>query len=93
MTRKHQDPRWTKVRADVKPRLMSALPSPCPRCGQAMVRGMKLDLGHASLDPALHYTPGNLRLEHRGCNRRDGQRISAAIRASRSKKKKGMPAW
>lgn len=90
MSRKHQDTRWVKVRATVKPRLMAALPHPCPRCGHVMERGQALDLGHRLLDPTLAFEPANLRLEHRACNRRDGQRITSA---KRRKPEKGMPRW
>lgn len=93
MSAKHQDPRWVKVRAAVKPRLIAALPAPCPRCGGVMVKGMRLDLGHASLIPALAFEPGNLRLEHRSCNRRDGQRMTTARKLSRSKRDERMPRW
>jgi hypothetical protein len=57
-----------------------------------MAKGMKLDLGHVSRMPALWYEPSNLRLEHRACNRRDGQRITVA---KREKRKIGerMPSW
>lgn len=54
-----------------------------------MVKGMRLDLGHASRTPGAEYDPANLRLEHRSCNRADGARITAAVRT----RKKGMPKW
>lgn len=57
-----------------------------------MMRGMKLDLGHASLSPALTFEPGNLRLEHRKCNRQDGQRIATGKRATKTRGKR-MPSW
>jgi hypothetical protein len=57
-----------------------------------MAKGMKLDLGHISRHPDVAYHPENLRLEHRACNRRDGQRITVA---KREKKRIGerMPSW
>lgn len=60
-----------------------------------MVKGMRLDLGHASLIPALAFDPANLRLEHRSCNRRDGQRITTSKRLSKSTSKASerMPKW
>ena len=81
-----------KVRAAVKPRLIAALPAPCARCGQVMTKEMKLDLGHITRDPKAHYLPSNLRLEHRACNRRDGQRITVAKRST-PKMGERMPSW
>jgi hypothetical protein len=81
-----------KLRAQVKPRLMAQLPQPCPRCGQVMSASMRLDLGHISRDPAAAFEPGNVRLEHMACNRKDGQRITAAKRA-RPKIGARMPRW
>jgi len=92
MTRKHQDTRWVKVRAKVKPRLEALLPHACPRCGNVMEKGMPLDLGHISRQPQGHYEPSNLRLEHRSCNRRDGQRITTAKRTGTSTGAR-MPGW
>jgi hypothetical protein len=57
-----------------------------------MERGMLLDLGHISRAPELSYEPSNVRLEHRGCNRRDGQRITAAKRSAPDIGKR-MPRW
>ena len=70
------------LRNTLKPRLMAQLPQPCPRCGQVMSPSMKLDLGHISRHPSATFEPTNLRLEHRACNRKDGQRITAAKRRS-----------
>lgn len=90
----HNDKRWMKLRKELRPRLIAQLPHPCPRCGGPMMRGMRLDLGHISRAPHLFYDPANIRLEHMSCNRRDGQRITTALRTMRSPKKKGrMPAW
>jgi hypothetical protein len=59
-----------------------------------MVKGMRLDLGHISRNPALFYVHANIRLEHMRCNRRDGQRITTALRMMRTPKKdERMPAW
>jgi hypothetical protein len=92
MTRKHQDAAWMKMRARHKPMLIAALPAPCPRCGGIMERGMPLDYGHISRNPALHLEPANHRLEHRRCNRRDGQRIATAGRLSKANRER-MPKW
>lgn len=92
MSIKHQGTAWTRLRAKVKPRLIAALPAPCPRCGGLMTKDMPLDLGHIMRGPAVDYDPANLRLEHRSCNRRDGQRIATAGRLSR-KNRERMPKW
>jgi hypothetical protein len=57
-----------------------------------MERGMRLDVGHISRAPEAEYMPENLRLEHRSCNRRDGQRITVAKRAKRRIGER-MPGW
>lgn len=92
MSRKHQDTRYVKLRLKVKPRLMAQLPMPCPRCGKPMEKGQALDLGHISRAPEAAYMAENMRLEHRSCNRRDGQRITTG---KRFKPKVGerMPGW
>ena len=92
MSAKHRTSAWVQVRALVRPRLEASLPHPCPRCGQLMAKGMRLDLGHISRAPALAYEPGNLRLEHRACNRADGARITVAKRAKRRIGER-MPSW
>jgi hypothetical protein len=92
MPRKHLTPDWQRVRKQVKPRLLAQLPAPCPRCGGVMQRGMRLDLGHISLNPAAVYDPSNLRLEHMTCNRRDGQRITTAKRLSKTTTER-LPKW
>jgi hypothetical protein len=60
-----------------------------------MMQGMRLDLGHISRSPALFYEPSNIRLEHMSCNRKDGQRITTALRTMRtpSKRNSSMPEW
>lgn len=92
MSAKHQGREWNQLRARVKPRLLAMLPAPCPRCGGIMERGMKLDLGHIMRGPAVDYQANNLRLEHRACNRRDGQRITTAMRLSKANRER-MPRW
>lgn len=57
-----------------------------------MEKGQALDLGHISRAPDAAYDEGNLRLEHRSCNRRDGQRITVAKRATPNLGKR-MPSW
>jgi hypothetical protein len=55
-----------------------------------MERGMSLDLGHiVASGPHEAY---NLRLEHRACNRRDGQRITTAKKLSKANRER-MPRW
>jgi hypothetical protein len=91
----HNTSRWVLLRRELKPRLMARLPHPCPRCGQVMEKGMKLDLGHISRDPASFYDPNLLRLEHQACNRRHGQSITTALRTTRkpSKRSQELPGW
>jgi hypothetical protein len=91
MTEKHRRPEWWKMQRSLKPKLMAQLPAPCPRCGGVMMKGMKLDLGHRSRTPGAEYDHANVRLEHRSCNRKDGQRITMGIRQAR--KKGRMPGW
>jgi hypothetical protein len=48
-----------------------AYDTPCPRCGELMLRGQELDLGHSvarSVDP----TSRGDRIEHSHCNRSAG---------------------
>jgi hypothetical protein len=46
---------------------------PCPRCGQPMLRGQALDLGHLPGAPrATHPTSHGARIEHAHCNRSAG---------------------
>jgi hypothetical protein len=92
---KHQESKWVLLRKRMRPRLTALLPMPCPRCGQVMERGMLLDLGHISRAPELTYEPSNVRLEHRHCNRRDGQRVTTAKRMMRKPVDIGkrMPNW
>jgi hypothetical protein len=55
---------------------------------------MRLDLGHISRNPALFYEYSNVRLEHMTCNRKDGQRITTALRMIRKpSKREGLPGW
>jgi hypothetical protein len=93
MSAKHQTAEWQRLVRTVKPRLMTALPAPCPRCGQVMLKQHRLDVGHISLDPALRNSPQNVRLEHRSCNRKHGQRITTALRTGRNQKKERLPQW
>jgi len=92
MAKKHLDKRWQALLKDLKPRLLARLPHACPRCGQPMMRGMKLDLGHISRHPSATYDPHNLRLEHARCNRQDGQRIATALRMGKQTRER-MPKW
>lgn len=52
---------------------------PCPRCGESMLPGQDLDLGHAT-DVVAGGADGPRQIEHAYCNRRAGQAISAARR-------------
>jgi hypothetical protein len=59
-----------------------------------MTAGMRLDLGHISRRPDLFYEYSNVRLEHMTCNRKDGQRITTALRMIRKpSKREGLPGW
>lgn len=51
--------------------LPSAWGTPCPRCGQPMLRGQDLDLGHSTDLVIRPGVPGD-RIEHADCNRRAG---------------------
>lgn len=94
MSKKHRTSEWQLLVRTMKPRLLAALPAPCMRCGQPMTRGQKLDVGHINLDPQLRFSPHNVRLEHRTCNRRHGQQITTALRNARSKtRKRDLPSW
>lgn len=46
----------------------------CPRCGQLMLRGQDLDLGHGE-DLALNPGAKGDRIEHADCNRAAGGRL------------------
>lgn len=92
MSAKHQTTQWQELRRRVKPRLMARLPHPCPRCGQVMDSSMKLDLGHIMRGPQVDYSEQNVRLEHRRCNRRDGQRITTGKKLSKRNAER-MPTW
>lgn len=59
---------------------------PCPRCGEPMLRGQRLDFGH-TLDRALHPLAKADRMEHadssdcpEGGNRSAGARLGVALR-------------
>ena len=94
MSSKHQDKRYQRLAKELRPKLEALLPMPCPRCGRPMVKGMKLDLGHRTRDPQATYERSNLRLEHRRCNRQDGQKITTAMRVAKGRKgRPERPAW
>ena len=90
--KKHHQYAWHRTREKVKATWLPRLPLPCARCSLPMTRDQLFDVGHILRDRALYYDTKNCRLEHRACNRRDGQRISTAIRAQR-KQANHMPAW
>ncbi len=55
---------------------------PCRRCGQPMLKGQALDLGHPEDRPRMA-DPHNLAgaaIEHTRCNRRAGQRLATRLR-------------
>ncbi len=84
--------RWSQAQ---RKRLLAMLPSPCPRCALPMYDTQRLDLGHIvgiDVRPDLAMNPSNVRLEHAGCNRRDGQRKTVAKRR-RNVNGKRLPAW
>lgn len=56
--------------------------TPCPRCGNPMLPGQKLDAGH-TVDRALGGHNSPLRWEHARCNRRAGGRLGGKIKAAR----------
>lgn len=59
---------------------------PCRRCGQPMLKGQRLDLGHPEDRPRMA-DPHNLTgaaIEHRSCNRRAGQRLATRVRTAQS---------
>lgn len=56
--------------------------TPCRRCGQLMLEGQALDLGHPDHRPRMA-DPHNLAgaaIEHTSCNRRAGQRLATRLR-------------
>lgn len=54
--------------------LPKALNTPCPRCGQPMLRGQDLDLGH-SIDLVTDPNAIGDQIEHAQCNRAAGGKI------------------
>lgn len=59
--------------------------TPCPRCGQLMLKGQELDLGHTT-DLAVDPTSVGDRIEHADCNRSAGGKLGnarARLRPSR----------
>lgn len=95
MTAPHRTPeylRWSRI---VRKRLIASLPQPCPRCGQMIEPGDKVDLDHlipVSERPDLLLDASVVRLAHSRCNRRDGQRISTR-NARRHKEQSRLPGW
>lgn len=64
-TQRGYDSRHYAIRARLLPR---AYGQPCPRCGEPMLEGQELDLGHATplrVDPRSRAD----RIEHAHCNR------------------------
>ena len=55
---------------------------PCPRCGQTMFPWQDLDLGHSSRELKRLGLPGD-RIEHRECNRSNGEARPEPDRASK----------
>lgn len=67
------DPRSTSEHQQIRERLLPfAYNTPCPRCGEPMLRGQDLELGHI-VDLADDPTPrpGD-RIEHARCNEKAG---------------------
>jgi len=60
--------------------LPHALNTPCPRCGEPMLKGQDLDLGH-SVDLADDPNAVGDRIEHASCNRKAG--AEAALQRKR----------
>lgn len=71
--REHQ-----QLRAQLLP-LAYYTPCPKPGCGQLMLPGQDLDLGHV-IPIALGGKYGPRRIEHAHCNRREGQALGVARR-------------
>jgi hypothetical protein len=53
--------------------------TPCPRCGEPMLRGQELDLGH-STDVVVDPNGIGDRIEHADCNRSAGAKAQAERR-------------
>lgn len=53
--------------------LSQAIGQPCPRCGEAMLEGQALDLGHSTARATDVDARGD-RIEHAHCNRSAGAR-------------------
>ena len=51
--------------------LPAAYNTPCPRCGEPMLKGQALDLGH-SVDRSIDPNALGDRIEHESCNRSAG---------------------
>ena len=67
--------------------LPKAWGTPCPLCGQVMVKGQALDLDHA-LPIALggaNAKPNTMRITHATCNRRAGVRVREYLRRARNR--------
>lgn len=56
---------------------------PCPRCGQPMWRIEDIDMGHVVPRAIGGTFRDGVRLEHRSCNRRQGQQMTARLLAAR----------
>jgi len=78
---KHQgrDPYGHHHRKQRATQLPHAYGQPCPRCGQPMLPGQDLDLGHTD-DIAHGGADSPRRIEHAHCNRQAGQAVSAKRR-------------
>lgn len=59
--------------------LPGAYNTACPRCGQLMLRGQELDLGHSE-DLAVNPAAKGDRIEHADCNRAAGGRLGGVRR-------------
>jgi 5-methylcytosine-specific restriction endonuclease McrA len=91
----HRSRAYLKFASIQRKRLMLALPSPCPRCGLPIFPGDAVDLDHlipVSQDPSQLLNPGMVRLAHRACNRRAGQKITAQRRRKRINETR-LPGW
>lgn len=66
------DPRGLAEHKATKARLLpDAYGKPCPRCGDPMLKGQDLDLGH-TVDLADDPNAKGDRIEHEHCNRKAG---------------------
>ena len=86
MTAKHRDPAYLRaariVRAQVAAARRAGADVICRRCGRPIDPEQAFDVGHA--DPDGGHDLSNLGPAHVECNRRDGGRLGAARRRTKT---------